>query len=62
VRRIVDQLTADELVRTCDQNPEPGYPEDTRVTVRQCLRTVLNEEWHHHQYASRDLEALEARS
>jgi len=28
--------------------------------VRDCLLTVLNEEWHHRVYAERDLAVLEA--
>jgi hypothetical protein len=32
------------------------------VTVRSCLHTILNEEWEHHRYAVRDLEAIEAGS
>ncbi|NLG21901.1 MAG: DinB family protein [Actinomycetales bacterium] len=34
----------------------PQYPE----TVRSCLHTILEEEWEHHRYAVRDLDALEA--
>ncbi len=29
--------------------------------VRECLLIVLNEEWHHRQFAERDLAVLEAR-
>jgi len=29
--------------------------------VRQCLLVILNEEWEHHRYAERDLDALQAR-
>ncbi|ACV80120.1 DinB family protein [Nakamurella multipartita] len=40
------------------RNPwAPEYPE----TVRSCLHVILGEEWEHHRYAVRDLDALEAR-
>jgi uncharacterized damage-inducible protein DinB len=29
-------------------------------TVGQCLRIIMNDEWHHHRYAVRDLDAIEA--
>ncbi|TQM64345.1 DinB family protein [Humibacillus xanthopallidus] len=34
---------------------------DVAETVLSCLRTILEEEWEHHRYAVRDLDALEAR-
>jgi hypothetical protein len=34
----------------------PDHPE----TVRSCLHTILEEEWEHHRYAVRDLDAVEA--
>ena len=37
----------------------PWAPEQP-VTVLSCLHTILNEEWEHHRYAVRDLEAIEA--
>lgn len=39
----------------------PHAPEHAR-TVLSCLRTILEEEWEHHRYAVRDLDALAARS
>jgi hypothetical protein len=39
------------------RNPwAPEYPE----TVRSCLHTILEEEWEHHRFALRDLDAIEA--
>lgn len=39
--------------------PDPaGHPQGTH-RVMDCFRVILNEEWWHHQYATRDLEALE---
>ncbi|HZM80597.1 MAG TPA: hypothetical protein VFC19_33155 [Candidatus Limnocylindrales bacterium] len=39
----------------------PGWPEPRPYPVRECLLTVLNEEWEHRLYAERDLAVLEAR-
>ena len=39
----------------------PWGPEH-QVTVLSCLHTILEEEWEHHRYAVRDLQAIEARS
>ena len=36
-----------------------GWPPPECLLVRECLLTVLNEEWHHRQFAERDLAALE---
>ena len=36
------------------------WASDQPVTVRSCLHTILNEEWEHHRYAVRDLDAIEA--
>jgi len=55
VRDLLSTLTAerlDELVSAeGDGWPEPGMEE----TVGQCLRVVLDEEWHHRLFAERDL-------
>jgi hypothetical protein len=38
------------------RNPhDPAYPE----SVLSCLHVVLEEEWEHHRYAVRDLDAIE---
>lgn len=41
---------------------EPGYPESQAFPVGEVLATVVNEEWHHHVYANRDLAMLESRA
>lgn len=47
-----------ELLEEERRNPwAPEYPE----TVRNCIGTILEEEWEHHRYAVRDLDAIEAR-
>lgn len=65
-RAVLDRLLAeatDELL--ADHPPardEPGYPVDTTArTVGECLRCVVNEEWWHHRFATRDLAILVAR-
>jgi len=40
----------------------PGWPEPRSYPVRQCLLTLLNEEWWHRQYSLRDLTSLESAS
>ena len=51
-------VTADDLAATRRNPHAPAYPE----TVLSCLHTILDEEWEHHRYAVRDLDAIEARS
>jgi hypothetical protein len=36
-----------------------GWPPPESFPLRECLLTVLNKEWHHRQFAERDLHALE---
>jgi len=55
VRDFLATVTTDDLA-TARRNPEaPEYPE----TTLSCLHTILQEEWEHHRYAVRDLEAIE---
>lgn len=61
VRRILDDLSDDELERTCARSPGPGYPDEVR-TVRRCLGVIMREEVEHLRYAERDLTVLEAAS
>jgi DinB superfamily/Pentapeptide repeats (8 copies) len=60
VRTILAGISAGELARRCDQNPAAGYPPETTQTVLACFHVVFDEEWAHHQFAVRDLAALEA--
>lgn len=56
VRELIATATP-ELLAEPRQNPwAPEYPE----TVLSCLHTILEEEWEHHRYAVRDLDAIEA--
>ncbi|MEV4140680.1 DinB family protein [Dactylosporangium sp. NPDC049742] len=58
VRDFLDGVTADELAAT---RHNPHAPEHEK-TVRSCLHVILEEEWEHHRYAVRDLDAIEARA
>jgi hypothetical protein len=56
VRDFLATLTPDMLAET-HQNPwAPEYPE----TTLSCLHVILHEEWEHHRFAVRDLDAIEA--
>lgn len=52
--------TDDELAEVVTPPDATGHPQG-HFTVLACFRVVLNEEWWHHQYATRDLAILEAR-
>jgi hypothetical protein len=60
VRDVIAAATAQELERNCVPPASPGHPHKDH-TVLQCLHVVFKEEWQHHRYAVRDLEALEKR-
>ena len=49
-------VTPDELAA---KRTDPWAPE-YQQTVLACLHVILNEEWDHHRYAVRDLDAIEA--
>ena len=54
VRDFLASVTAAELAATRKNPWAPEYPE----TVLSCLHTILQEEWEHHRYAVRDLDAI----
>lgn len=56
VRDYVAGVTAADLTGT---RPNPWAPEH-QETVLSCLHTILEEEWEHHRYAVRDLDAIAA--
>ena len=58
VRDFLATVTADELAAP-RRNPHASeHPE----TTRSCLHVILEEEWEHHRFAVRDLDAIEAGS
>lgn len=57
VRDFVATVTPDELAAT-RRNP---HDPDCAETTLSCLHTILDEEWEHHRYAVRDLDAIEAK-
>jgi hypothetical protein len=61
VRRFVDNLTEEQLSADTEPVEAPGWPEPRAYPVKECLLTILNEEWEHRLYAERGLDALEAR-
>src|SRR5258708_2128272 len=50
--------TSADLAATRKNPWAPTYPE----TILSCLHVILNEEWEHHRYAVRDLNAIDAAS
>jgi uncharacterized damage-inducible protein DinB len=62
VAATLDALTDESLAARTTPVEAPGWPQPRSYPVRQCLLIVLNEEWHHRQYAERDLAALEAQT
>ena len=59
VRRYVDTLDDVTLASDTVAVEAPGWPEPRSYPVRECLLTLLNEEWWHNQFALRDLAVLE---
>jgi hypothetical protein len=58
VRDFLATVTSHELATTRNNPHDPEYPE----TTLSCLHVILEEEWEHHRYAVRDLDAIEAKS
>ncbi len=58
VRDFLATVTSDELAAT---RKNPWDPEHQETTLS-CLHVILEEEWEHHRYAVRDLDAIEAQS
>jgi uncharacterized protein YjbI with pentapeptide repeats len=54
VRDFLATIAADDLTTTRKNPWAPQYPE----TTLSCLHTILEEEWEHHRYAVRDLDAI----
>ncbi len=60
LREFLAPITDDDLVRTLEPNAASGFPPPEARTTLDCLRVLFGEEWAHHQFAVRDLDALEA--
>jgi hypothetical protein len=60
VRRVIEGLTDESLDSHTEPVEGPGWPPPESFQVRECLLIVLNEEWHHRQFAERDLTVLQA--
>lgn len=56
VREVIATVTREELAATRRNPWSPQHPE----TTLSCLHTILEEEWEHHRYAVRDLDAIAA--
>ncbi|HUB37323.1 MAG TPA: DinB family protein [Streptosporangiaceae bacterium] len=57
VRDFIASVSAEELAAPRKNPHAPQHQE----TILACLHVILEEEWEHHRYAVRDLEAIEAR-
>jgi hypothetical protein len=58
VRRVLDDLTDEQLAGMTEAVTEPGYPEPESFPVRRCLQAILSEEWQHRLFAERDLDVV----
>ena len=61
VRLVVDELTEERLATSTEPVDGAGWPPAESFPVRECLLTILNEEWEHRLYAERDLAVLAGR-
>jgi uncharacterized damage-inducible protein DinB len=57
VRDFLATLTDERLG---EQRDSPVFVLTPQFPLMQCLWIIMNEEWHHHRYAVRDLDAIEA--
>jgi uncharacterized damage-inducible protein DinB len=60
VRRVLADLTEEQLASSTTPVDGPGWPKADAYPVREALLTVLDEEWHHRLFAERDLAIIEA--
>jgi hypothetical protein len=59
VRTFLQAVTQAELDLTREPNLAPGWPPSAPRLTISCLHVLLNEEWAHHQFAVRDLVAVQ---
>jgi hypothetical protein len=62
VRRVIEDLTDEQLGASTTAVAEPGYPESVSFSVQRCVGCIVNEEFWHRTYAERDLAVLEQRA
>ncbi|GAA1833729.1 hypothetical protein GCM10009682_60190 [Luedemannella flava] len=55
VRDVLARITPEDLAAARRNPHNPEHPQ----TVRSCLHVILEEEWEHHRFAVRDLDAIE---
>lgn len=60
VRRVVGDLTDEQLATRTTPVAAPGWPPPDTYPVDEVLSIILNEEWWHRRYAERDLAILGA--
>jgi hypothetical protein len=60
VRKVLSELTDEQLAGVTQPVTEPGYPEPASYPVRRCLQAVVSEEWYHRLYVHRDFALLES--
>ncbi len=58
VREFLATVTSEDLAATRKNPWAPEHPE----TILSCLHVILREEWEHHRYAVRDLDAIQTAS
>jgi hypothetical protein len=56
VRDFIARVTPEQLAEERQNPHDPRHPE----TVLSCLHTILEEQWEHHRFAVRDLDAIAA--
>lgn len=56
---MVQDFLATVTPEVLDETHSNPWAQDRRVTTRACLHVILDEEWSHHRYAVRDLDAIE---
>ena len=62
VREFLANVTEEWLDTVCGAPVWDDAENAADMTVLRCLRVLFDEEWHHHRYAVRDLDAIERRS
>lgn len=58
VREFLASVTQETLDTVCGSTMWDDAPNANEMTVLDCLRVIFDEEWNHHRYAVRDLDAI----